>query len=157
MVGEGCAGFLASGRCHGPPALQRVAQGCHLCLIREAADTSRTSGWFLQGSAAKPVLLEEEQPWGHRELAASLVCVWSPMHKPGPEGFSGKGQSLLGRVSASLSVAAAVAGCFIVSRRRLLSLLTGNCTQLQQGKTSLNYLTCKGYLNENFKLPFILP
>lgn len=51
---------------------------------------------------------EEEEPWGHRELVASLVCVWSSLHKLGPEGFCGKGQSLLGHVSASLSVAAAV-------------------------------------------------
>lgn len=52
---------------------------------------------------------EEEEPWGHGELVASLLCVWSPLHKPGPEGFCGKGHSLLEHVSASLSVAAAVA------------------------------------------------
>lgn len=46
---------------------------------------------------------EEQEPWGHREPVVSLVRVWSPLHKAAPEGFCGKGQSLLGRVSVLIS------------------------------------------------------
>lgn len=47
-----------------------------------------------------------------REYGTSLVHVWSPLHKPGLRGICGKGQSLLGHVAASLSVAVVVASCF---------------------------------------------
>lgn len=147
---------LASGRWHAPPALQRVAQGCHLCLIWEVADTSCTSCWLLQSAGCQTgVAGRRRGPGPQGTCCLPSLCVVSPT-QAWPQGFCGKGQSLLEHVSAPLSVAAAVAGCFIVSRCRLLSLLTGNCTQLQQGKESLSYLTCKGYLNENFKLLFIL-
>lgn len=100
---------------------------------------------------------EEWEPRSHREHGTSLLCVWSPLHKPGPGGGCGKGQSLLGHVAASLSVAVAVAGCFIASRCRLLSLLTGDYLQLRCIKGSLNYLTCKGYLNGKLQTPLHPP
>lgn len=151
-VREGWKGLLALGRWHPPPALQRAALWCHPCLtapqwwllppLTPCAGFPRGAG--CQAGAAG----RSRSPGATGNFFPPLcVCVWSSLHKPGPEGFCGKGQALLGHVSASLSVAVAVAGCFIASRCHLLNLLTGNCIQLHRWKASLNYLTCKGYLN----------
>lgn len=161
MVGKDCKGLLAPGEVTSPTSAAESSlvssplpdsserRGCchllHLMLVSLGCWLPSRCCW------------EEQEPWGHRELVASLVHVWSPLHKLGPEGFCGKGESLLGHVSASLSVAVAVVGCFIASRCRLLSLLTRNCTQLHWGKASLNYLTCKGYLNGKLQTPLHPP